>query len=148
MSLCQATKVGCEVRMKDDALMLYDKTGALMVKTTRSKNRLYKVTLQADTIQCLLTSAPTESSKWHARLGHVAIETMKMMINKELVVGITHITIERKKHVFHAYLENKRDNLSLKQLCSERCIHLSLYTETYADLYHLPRQVRNAMCLS
>ena len=95
VSLGQATEVGCEVRMKDDILMLFDKAGALMVKTTRSKNRLYKVTLQADAIQCFLTSVPTESSKWHARLDHVATETMKMMIHKELVVGIPRIDVER-----------------------------------------------------
>ena len=95
MSLGQATEVGCEVRMKNNVLILYDKAGVLMIKTTRSKNRLYKVSLQTDTIQCLLTSGATESSKWHARLGHVAIDTMKMMINKELVVGIPHITIEK-----------------------------------------------------
>ena len=93
--LGQATEVGCEVRMKDDVLILFDKSGALMVKTTRSKNRLYKVTLQADAIQCLLTSVPIESSKWHARLGHVATETMKTMIHKDLVVGIPHIDVER-----------------------------------------------------
>ena len=40
ISLGQATEAGCEVRMKGDMLMLFDRLGGLMVKTTRSKNRL------------------------------------------------------------------------------------------------------------
>lgn len=66
-----------------------------MVLTTRSKNRLYKVTLLVEHIQCLLIQATTDSFKWHARLGHVNIEKMKTMINKELVTGIPTIVINK-----------------------------------------------------
>ena len=55
ISLVQDTKAGCEVSMKNDQLILLDRLDHLMVKTTRSRNRLYKVILQADSIQCLLT---------------------------------------------------------------------------------------------
>ena len=94
--LGQATEAGCEVSMKDDVLKLLDRTRQLMIKCTRSRNRLYKVVLQADTIQCLLSTASSESSKWHARLGHLNDETMKIMINRNLVVGIPNITAEKK----------------------------------------------------
>ena len=95
VSLGQATEAGCEVRMKDNTLMLFDRSGELMVRTTRSRNRLYKVILQADIVQCLLIPSSSESATWHARLGHVNTETMRMMINKELVIGIPRITIEK-----------------------------------------------------
>ena len=48
VSLGQATEVGCEVRMKDDFLVLYDRTGQLLVKINRSRNRLYKVILEVE----------------------------------------------------------------------------------------------------
>ena len=51
ISLGQATEAGCEVRMKNKELYLLDRMGHLMVKTTRSPNRLYKVILAADTVQ-------------------------------------------------------------------------------------------------
>ena len=95
VSLGQATESGCELRMKDDQLLLFDRGGKLMVKTTRSRNRLYKVTLQADNIQCLSLKATTESSRWHARLGHVNHETIKTMINKKLVEGLPDITVNK-----------------------------------------------------
>ena len=94
ISLGQATEVGCEVKMKDNQLMLFDKTGHLMIQTTRAKNRLYKVVLQAD-IHCLQISLGSESSRWHARLGHVNTDTMKVMINKQLVTGMPEIAVTK-----------------------------------------------------
>lgn len=88
ISLGQATEVGCEVRMKDQALTLYDRNGRLMVRTTRSRNRLYKVVLQADQDHCLQIASASGTSMWHARLGHINSEKLKMMINKELIVGV------------------------------------------------------------
>lgn len=95
VSLGQATEAGCEVRMKDNELVLVDRLGHMMVKTTRSRNRLYKVVLQADTAQLLQLSATTESFNWHARLGHVNLDTMKLMINKELIMGLPHIDVKK-----------------------------------------------------
>lgn len=90
--LGQATEVGCEVRMKDD---LYDRFGTLMVKTTRSRNRLYKITLHIENHECLQITSSNETFKWHARLGHMNTETIKKMISKELVTGIPTIVTDK-----------------------------------------------------
>lgn len=95
MSLRQATEAGCEVSMKNDVLMLFDQTWYLMIKTSRSENRLYKVNLQADIIESLQIATTTESSRWHARLGHINTETIKAMISKELVVCIPDIVVKK-----------------------------------------------------
>ncbi|XP_013639745.1 PREDICTED: uncharacterized protein LOC106345014 [Brassica oleracea var. oleracea] len=58
VSLGQATEAGCEVRMKDNILTLFDRTGELMIKTSRSRNRLYKVNLKADFIRCCKLQRP------------------------------------------------------------------------------------------
>lgn len=95
ISLGQATEAGCEVSMKGDTLILFDRLGELMIKTTRAKNRLYKVTLQADQVQCLQIKSSSDSSKWHARLGHINYETLKLMVRRELVEGISDITTSK-----------------------------------------------------
>lgn len=95
VSLGQATQAGCEVRMKDDHLILFDRAGKIMVKTTRAKNQLYKVTLEVDSVDCLQISTKSESSKWHARLGHINTGSMKTMIKTERVVGLPALTIEK-----------------------------------------------------
>lgn len=92
VSLGQATEGGCEIRMKDNELSLLDKHGKEMIKTKRAKNRLYKVILQVDQLQCLQIQSCTDPEVWHARLGHINKETMRMMISKELVVGVPKIS--------------------------------------------------------
>ena len=91
VSLGQATEVGCEVCMKDNQLSLYDRDGQLMVRSTRAKNRLYKVTLQVDLIQCLQVKGLGDSTLWHTRLGHISKDTMRLMVRKELVNGVPDI---------------------------------------------------------
>ncbi|KAG7594649.1 Zinc finger CCHC-type [Arabidopsis thaliana x Arabidopsis arenosa] len=46
VSLGQATESGCDVRMREDYLTLYDRDGKLFVKAKRSKNWLYKVMMR------------------------------------------------------------------------------------------------------
>ena len=91
ISLGQATEVGCEVRTKDEILTLYDRNGELVVRTRRSKNRLYKVIIEVKITKCLQLESTKEMTVWHAWLGHVNYETMKTMANKELVAGIPKI---------------------------------------------------------
>ncbi|KAG7552453.1 Integrase catalytic core [Arabidopsis thaliana x Arabidopsis arenosa] len=87
ISLGQATESGCDVRMKENYLMLYDKDGQLLVKAIRAKNRLYKVIMEAENQKCLQIMKTGDSTTWHARLGHVNFENMKNMIKKELVLA-------------------------------------------------------------
>ena len=51
--------------------------------------------LQADSIRCLQLEESTQSSIWRARLGHINTETMRMMMKKELDIGIPRITIDK-----------------------------------------------------
>lgn len=51
--LGQATETGCEVRMKDHHLTLYDKEGKLIVQAKRPPNKLYKVHMDIVDIKCL-----------------------------------------------------------------------------------------------
>ncbi|XP_076944548.1 uncharacterized protein LOC143615268 [Bidens hawaiensis] len=45
ISLGQATENGCDVRMKENYLLLYDDEGKLMMKVFRTRNRLYTIKL-------------------------------------------------------------------------------------------------------
>jgi len=89
ISLGQATKAGCDVRMKGEDLTMHDRDGKLLVKAVRSKNRLYKVSMGIKDTMCLYSTTPIDSSRWHARLVHINHETMKSMVKGELVVEIT-----------------------------------------------------------
>ncbi|KAG7594688.1 Zinc finger CCHC-type [Arabidopsis thaliana x Arabidopsis arenosa] len=95
ISLDQATESGYDIRMKDDHLTMHDRDGKLLVRASRSRNRLYKVRMGiTDTTQLHLLTI-SEANRWHARLGHVNLETIKNMMQKELVQGLPHISFEK-----------------------------------------------------
>ena len=91
----QATEAGCDIRLREDYLTLHDRDGNLLVKATRARNRLYKVDLKVENTKCLQLMALSNSTKWHARLGHINLETIKPMVTKELVVGIPSVPKEK-----------------------------------------------------
>ncbi|XP_048625675.1 uncharacterized protein LOC106444440 isoform X1 [Brassica napus] len=122
ISLGQATESGCDVRMKDDLLVMHDRDGKLIAKAVRGKNRLYKVRMRIREIMSLLTTTTSESSRWHARLGHVNHETMKSMIQQGLVVGIPSINVE--KSVCGSCLLGKQARQSFPQATSYRASEL------------------------
>lgn len=95
ISLGQATEAGCDIRLKEDHLTMVDREGKLLVKTERGPNRLYKVRmgLKNETF-CNLTDT-SESSKWHARMGHVNFATLNSMISKMLIDGAPSNTLEK-----------------------------------------------------
>ena len=95
ISLGQVTEFGCDIRMKEDYLILYDRDGNILVKASRSKNRLYKVTMEVDNTKCLQLTKLGDSAVWHVRLGHVAFETIKSIMSKEMVTGIPNIAIDK-----------------------------------------------------
>ena len=146
ISLGQATEAGCEVRMKDKELHLHDRMGHLMVKTTRSPNRLYKVILEADTVQVLQISETTESYKWHSRLGHVNLNTMKLMISKELVTGIPHLDIKTETWCL-ACAGSKLELRFQKRRYTELLSLSNWFMGISAGQSLLPCQHINGMCL-
>ncbi|XP_033131415.1 uncharacterized protein LOC117126695 [Brassica rapa] len=105
ISLRQATESGCDVRMRSDVLTLHDKDGNLIIRAMRSKNRLYKVLMEIDEACCLKLRGQDDSTRWHATLGHIGVDTMKAMIGKELVTGIPKLKVEEKL-VNHVCLQN------------------------------------------
>ncbi|XP_074337774.1 uncharacterized protein LOC141674971 [Apium graveolens] len=49
-------------------------------KVKKSMNRLYKIIVESRSSECLLTKSDENAWLWHARLGHVKFNALKMMI--------------------------------------------------------------------
>lgn len=101
---------------------MHDQSGKLLVTETRSRNRLYKVRMglksQVSSHPSLHLTRTSESSKWHARLGHVNLETMRSMIQRELVVGVPSISI--KSEVCGSCLKGKQARRTFPQATQYR----------------------------
>ena len=90
----QSTEAGCDIRMRGEVLTMHDQDGKLLVRATRSKNRLYKVCMGIESSPCLYLTAEGEASRWHTRLGHANHETIRNMMRKELAIGMPKEHIE------------------------------------------------------
>ena len=95
ISLGQATEAGCNVRLRGDYLTMHDRDGRFLVKANRSRNCLYKLRMGLKEAARLKITSISESTRWHARLGHVNLRTMKAMIQRELVTGIPSVQITK-----------------------------------------------------
>ncbi|KAD6454708.1 hypothetical protein E3N88_09414 [Mikania micrantha] len=91
LSLGQLTENGCKVILENDLLYLYDQNKTLLMKAERSTNRLYNINLKVGTPICLLNKLEDEAWLWHARLGHLYFDSIKLMTRKKMVEGIPHI---------------------------------------------------------
>ncbi|XP_010495562.1 PREDICTED: uncharacterized protein LOC104772673 [Camelina sativa] len=94
ISLGQATEAGCDVRMLGECLTMHDRNRKLLVKADRSKNRLYKVRMGVENTTCLLSSTVSESSRWHASLGHLNAENLKNMMQRDLTFGLPRFVLD------------------------------------------------------
>ena len=81
--------------MRLDYLALHGSSGRLLVKVMRSPNILYKISLKIGKLTCLHSKIEEETWKWHARLGHIKLKTIKKMSTHEMVHGLPNIELEK-----------------------------------------------------
>ncbi|XP_074355869.1 uncharacterized protein LOC141695529 [Apium graveolens] len=96
ISLGQLSKRGNEIVISGDLLRVYDNQRKLLMKVTRSKNRLYKIALEPWDGVCMLTKSKETSWLWHSHLGHVNFHSMELMSKKGMVKGMPAIVIPKK----------------------------------------------------
>lgn len=93
ISLGQLSEDGNRVVLHGAFLWIHDKSGRLLMKVERSSNRLYKIMLETCKPACLMGSIAEPAWLWHARLGHVNFQTIKMMFEKEMAHGVPRIDL-------------------------------------------------------
>ena len=118
ISLGHATESGCDIRMKDEHLIMHDRDGKLIAKAVRSKNRLYKVRMKIKEAMSLLTTTVSDSIRWHSRLGHINMETMRSMVQRGLVIRVPPFNME--KNVCGSFLLGKQARQSFPQATTYR----------------------------
>lgn len=89
VSLGQLTETGHRVVMDEDVLEVFDKSPwRLVMKVRRTVNRLYRIELKLAHPVSLLSSLDDPAWLWHARLGHVNFQAMKLLVDKEMAGGV------------------------------------------------------------
>lgn len=79
ISLGQMSEYGNRLVLLGEYLWIYEKCDKLLMKVKKSSNRLYRIVIEEGTTTCLLAKVEEESWLWHARLGHVNFDAIKLM---------------------------------------------------------------------
>lgn len=77
-----------KVILDGEFLRVYDNDGKLLMKVTRSLNRLYKINIKEASGMCLLSKTEEASSLWHARHGHVNFQAIQFMCSNKMALGL------------------------------------------------------------
>lgn len=77
ISLGQLEEGGCEVRLKNGRLTVFDREGTLVISAPRTGNRLYTLKLGVVPPICLLMNMDNQAWKWHARYGHLNFRALR-----------------------------------------------------------------------
>ncbi|KAL8098390.1 hypothetical protein AgCh_031228 [Apium graveolens] len=88
ISLGQLAEEGNKVTLNGDLLWGHVKEGKLLMRVKRSMNRLYKIILESDEQQCLMSKSEEDTWLWHSRLGHVNFKAMTLMDTSKMVHGL------------------------------------------------------------
>ncbi|WVZ95085.1 LOW QUALITY PROTEIN: hypothetical protein U9M48_040890 [Paspalum notatum var. saurae] len=91
VSLGQLDERGCKVLIDDGVLRIRDREQKLLVKVSRSKNRLYVMKLTIARPVCLAARHEEAAWRWHARFGHLSFDALGRMARKGMVRGLPEI---------------------------------------------------------
>ena len=89
MSLGQLTETGHKIVMDEDELDVFiKKPWRLLMEVKRTPNYLYHINLQIASPVSLLARLEEPAWLWHARLGHVNFQALKLLIDKQMAAGV------------------------------------------------------------
>lgn len=88
ISLGQMAEEGYKVSMCGDYLWVREARGTLFMKVKRSVNRLYKIIINTNEVNCLLAEDCNQEWLWHSRFGHVIFNAMQELVTKKMVQGL------------------------------------------------------------
>ncbi|XP_073351897.1 uncharacterized protein [Aegilops tauschii subsp. strangulata] len=127
VSLGQLDENGCDINTRHGVLTVRDRRDALIFKVKRSQNRLYKVHIHPVRPACLAARADSMSWRWHARFGHLHVDTLQQMMRASMVQGLP--GIESSGELCQACLAGKQRRAPFPQAAKFRA-------ETPLDLVH------------
>nr|KYP32045.1 Retrovirus-related Pol polyprotein from transposon TNT 1-94 [Cajanus cajan] len=88
LSLGQLLEKGYTMTLKDKVLKVFDCNNKLILKAPLSSNRTFKVGIQVDGNQCLVSRVAHEGWTWHQRYGHLNFKSLDMLSKTGIVTGL------------------------------------------------------------
>lgn len=84
------TRRGMKIVKENDYVNVFNRDGELVAEGLRCANNLYRMHFKTKIFHEANLSVETNNLKlWHERMGHLNIKSLKRMVNKKLVTGIS-----------------------------------------------------------
>ena len=106
ISLGQLDENGCKIMVEGGVMSILDRNRKLLIKESRSRNRLYMLHITPTHPECLLTRSKDEAWCWRARYGHVNFNSLKILSQKQMVHGLP--KIEHEDRICDGFLIGKQ----------------------------------------
>ncbi len=91
ISVGQLVEHGYSVIFENDLCCVKTSTGHKVLESNMTDNKMFPVEFEC-TDRCLITGTKSnDSEKWHQRYGHLYIQGLKLLANKEMVTGLPSI---------------------------------------------------------
>jgi hypothetical protein len=92
LSLRQLMETSYEIKMKDRILTLLDTHRTMIAKVTMTKNMMFFfLNMEINVSKCLKTCVKYQTWLWHIRLKQVNFDSLKMMMQNEMLKGLPSI---------------------------------------------------------
>ena len=96
LSVGQLVQKGYMVKFDNNQCHIYDKKKGQLITTIKmTPNKIFPLKMQSET-NIALSSIIDDSTLWHLRFGHLNYESLKLLKNRDMVIGLPPITNEKK----------------------------------------------------
>jgi hypothetical protein len=93
--------------MKNSMLTLLNTHGTMIAKVTmKKKNKIVLLNIEINVPKYLKTCVKDETWLWHIRLGYASFDNLKIMMQKEILKGLS--SIEHPNQLCEEYLVGKQ----------------------------------------
>ena len=131
VSLGQLEEGGCDVRLCNGRLRVFDREENLLISAPRTGNRLYTTKFGVVPPVCLLSKFSEEAWRWHARFGHLNFRALRELGRMNMVDGMP--MVDRVEQVCDGCTLGKQHRSPFPQVSNYRAerglelIHADLY---------------------
>lgn len=94
----------------------------MIIKAPLARNRTFRVSLNANEIQCLAATSIEEEWLWHYHYGHLNFKSLTQLRDKDLVRGVPVIVTPNR--VCESYATRKQTRKMFKNRAPKRARHL------------------------
>ncbi|WVZ50371.1 hypothetical protein U9M48_001629 [Paspalum notatum var. saurae] len=106
VSLGQLEEAAYDIHLRCGAMEIREPGGSLLARIPRIGNRLYVLNVNVARPVCLAAHGEECAWRWHARLGHINMPTLRKMAREELIRGLP--AIEQVDQLCEACLASKQ----------------------------------------